>query len=610
MPHIPQFNKISLQEQAYAPTLMRQQHDEAVTKQMELADALKFDYLKQDASILEPVLNKYSEDIQKVSTDLAKQGFTQDTKSKLLGLRSQYTTDDKIRQVKKNYSDAMSQWDDIRKRMIQAGRPGSDIENQKQSFFSNYQGAFSPDGFKNEFTAGRTSGYYDIVEDAKKAMTGIGTTGQIVGSSGSSIKPATLKDANGNIIASGWETTDNKTGQKVFNKDQRLAVEAYLNAEYNDPSTDRGLYAQLNKITPEHIQNAIANVSKSMTEDRYAQLPQQDTNISGMTRTTIDNNGSDEMFPTYPMGGGDLAATNIANKNESILKEPTQDKLSVNDIAILKAGFARAGMPFDQKAADDLLKKKQLESANKKQSVVNQLSKDFSFYFKDPSIDPLDAANKAIATQKRNAVAVNQATALTIDKKSYGGVGVTEMVLDKTLSPDVDLLESSDTNIFGSKKTLTKGEYIKKWGNDEYKNSKPLIDNSGDIFLRDPDDTLLKVNPKAFDNNVQILQNSVLKPVLSQIINPRLFEDGTNVPIELPNFRDKKSGLKVYFDVKPVSDQNGIPVDPYDVSKRIVYMHGVDPNTNQVVRTVEMTPAQAKNELSKGIFTGFSDIKL
>jgi hypothetical protein len=319
MPYIPQFNKISLQEQAYAPTLMRQQHDEAVAKQMELADALKFDYLKQDASILEPVLNKYSEDIQKVSTDLAKQGFTQDTKSKLLGLRSQYTTDDKIRQVKKNYSDAMSQWDDIRKRMIQAGRPGSDIENQKQSFFSNYQGAFSPDGFKNEFTAGITSGYYDIVEDAKKAMTGIGTTGQIVGSSGSSIKPATLKDANGNVIASGWETTDNKTGQKVFNKDQRLAVEAYLNAEYNDPSTDRGLYAQLNKITPEHIQNAIANVSKSMTEDRYAQLPQQDTNISGMTRAE----GSSSSVPLgyLKQSGYGLVASDINDLDKKVYED-------------------------------------------------------------------------------------------------------------------------------------------------------------------------------------------------------------------------------------------------------------------------------------------------
>jgi len=318
MPYIPSFNKISLQEQAYAPSLMRQQHDEAVTKQMELADALKFDYLKQDASILEPVLNKYSEDIQKVSTDLAKQGFTQDTKSKLLGLRSQYTTDDKIRQVKKNYSDAMQGWEETKKALIQRGAPGDLINRQKAAYFGAFKGSFDDEGFKQDFTAGRTSGVYDVVEDAKKAMTGLGSTGQIVGSSGSSVIAKDLKDANGNVIASGWETTDNKTGQKVFNKDQRLAVEAYLNAEYNDPSTDRGLYAQLNKITPEHIQNAIANVSKSMTEDRYAQLPQQDTNISGMTRA--------EGSSSVPLGylkqsGYGLVASDINDLDKKVYED-------------------------------------------------------------------------------------------------------------------------------------------------------------------------------------------------------------------------------------------------------------------------------------------------
>ena len=180
MPYIPQFNKISLQEQAYAPTLMRQQHDEAVVKQMELADALKFDYLKQDAPILEPVLNKYSEDINKVSTDLAKNGFTQDTKSKLLGLRSQYTSDDKIRQVKKNYSDAMQGWEETKKALIQRGASGDLINKQKAAYFGAYKGAFDDEGFKQEFAAGRTSGYYDIAEDAKKAMANIGETGVIV----------------------------------------------------------------------------------------------------------------------------------------------------------------------------------------------------------------------------------------------------------------------------------------------------------------------------------------------------------------------------------------------------------------------------------------------
>ena len=364
MPYIPNFNKLSLQEQAYAPTLMRQQHDEAVAKQMELADALKFDYLKQDAPILEPVLNKYSEDIQKVSSDLAKQGFTQDTKSKLLGLRSQYTTDDKIRQVKKNYSDAMSQWDDIRKRMIQEGRPGSDIENQKQSFFSGYQGAFSPDGFKNEFTAGRTSGYYDIIEDAKKAMTNLGQTGSIVGSSGSSIvekvggtkeKPFTY-----------FEVTDNKTGQKVVNTDQRAAVEQYLRAEYGDESTDRGLYAKLNKITPEHIQNAISNVSRSMAENKYAQLPQTDTNISGMSRG--------EAASSVPLGylkqsGYGLVASDISDLDKKVY-EDVANKLARDEAKA--AGLAGVNTLADlKKAAGEVKAEKMAVTQIGGPSIIN-----------------------------------------------------------------------------------------------------------------------------------------------------------------------------------------------------------------------------------------------
>ena len=194
MPYIPQFNKLSLNEMAYAPSLLRQQHDDAVAKQMELAEALKFDYLKQDAPGIEPVLQQYNADIEDVSNQIAQQGFTQDIKNKVLGLRSKFVTDDKIRQYKKNYSDAMTGWEDLKKRMIQEGRPGDDINKQKAAYFSGYKGAFDNEGFKQEFTPGRTSGYYDIAEDAKKAMTNLGTTGMVVGKSGTSITEKTGMD--------------------------------------------------------------------------------------------------------------------------------------------------------------------------------------------------------------------------------------------------------------------------------------------------------------------------------------------------------------------------------------------------------------------------------
>lgn len=289
MPYIPQFNKLSLNEMAYAPSLLRQQHDDAVAKQMELAEALKFDYLKQDAPGIEPVLQQYNTDIEDISNQIAQQGFTQDIKNKVLGLRSKFVTDDKIRQYKKNYSDAMTGWEDLKKRMIQEGRPGDDINRQKAAYFSGYKGAFDNEGFKQEFTPGRTSGYYDIAEDAKKAMTNLGTTGMVVGKSGTSITEKTGIGADKKPFTY-FEVTDSKTGQKLTNLDQRQAVERYLMSEYGDNTTDRGLFAQISGITPEHIRNTITNVSQSMAENRYAQLPQTDTNISGMARGKAGDN--------------------------------------------------------------------------------------------------------------------------------------------------------------------------------------------------------------------------------------------------------------------------------------------------------------------------------
>ena len=281
MPYIPQFNKMSLQEMSYAPTLMRQQHDDAIAKQMELAEALKFDYLKQDAPGLEPILQKYNADIEDVSKQIAQQGFTHDLKNKVLGLRSQYVTDDKVRQYKKNYTDAMQGWEETKKSLIQRGASGDLINKQKAAYFGAYKGAYDDEGFKQEFTAGRTSGVYDVMEDAKKAFAGIGTTGQIVGSSGTSVQQVKTKDRNGNPMTY-FEVTDSKTGQKLTNLDQRQAVAQYLKAEYGNEATDRGLYAKIAELAPEHIDNIVDQVSRSMAENRYAQLPQVDTNISGI----------------------------------------------------------------------------------------------------------------------------------------------------------------------------------------------------------------------------------------------------------------------------------------------------------------------------------------
>lgn len=283
MPYIPQFSKLSLQEMSYAPTLMRQQHDDAVAKQMELAEALKFDYLKQDAEGIEPILQKYNTDIDDVSKQIAQQGFSHDLKNKVMGLRSKYIGDDKIRHYKKQYSDAMSQWDETRKRMIQEGRPGDDINRQKEQFFSAYSGGYDPDGkFKNEFAPGRTSGYYDIAEDASKLMSNLGINEQPIIGSAASIQKVVDKDGS-----SYFKVTDSKNGSITTNKDQVSAIKDYLKAEYGDEKTDRGLFAKISKYDKPYIDSIVENIARAKTS--YGKTaPQLDVNYAGFS----DGSGS------------------------------------------------------------------------------------------------------------------------------------------------------------------------------------------------------------------------------------------------------------------------------------------------------------------------------
>jgi len=279
MPYIPQFNKLSLNEMAYAPSLMRKQHDEQVASQMELAEALKFDYLKQDAPGIEPVLQKYNTDIEDVSKQIAQQGFSQDLKNKVLGLRSQYVGDDKIRTYKKNYSDAMSQWDEQRKRMIQEGRSGDRINRQKAQFFSEYQGAYTPEGLKNEFTAGRTSSDYDIGDYALKAASKLGHTGTTISGGKDTLTPR--KDpTTGDTY---YEVRNVSDGKLISNLSQVDAIKKYVKDQFNTEGTDENLFAKIEGLSPEHISSTVENVLNSqLIRDETA--PKGSSSFTGFTK--------------------------------------------------------------------------------------------------------------------------------------------------------------------------------------------------------------------------------------------------------------------------------------------------------------------------------------
>lgn len=568
MPYIPQFNKISLQEQAYAPTLMRQQHDEAVAKQMELADALKFDYLKQDAQILEPVLNKYSEDIQKLSSDLAKQGFTQDTKSKLLGLRSQYTTDDKIRQVKKNYSDAMQGWEETKKALIQRGASGDLINKQKAAYFGAYKGGFDDEGFKQDFTAGRTSGVYDVTEDAKKAFTNLGSTGSVVGSSGSSIVEKTGVGADKRPFTY-FEVTDNKTGQVIKNADQRAAVEAYLRAEYGDESTDRGLYAKIAGLTPEHIQNAISNVSASMAENRYAQLPQRDTNISGMARGAADKTGPGEPLPEF----------NIPELNKDKYDDAQEDENILNGLDRSKSTASSEGYSTGYTPGWSYTKTPTKSDKNK---IISKYKEKYPRLF-GKSMSDEDAAK--IGAKYEKAYSAINSSVLALKSKD-----VVENIYNSILKTgDDNTLER--VNKDGSKDIKSISDIaasFKETGVD-WKQVPPLVNPYGVTFIRDAEDNLYKVNESSFDKTTQMLKKDVIKPVMDQLLDPQLADKDANQSISIPGTNKK---LHVNFD----------PEDPYNVSARKIVMYEIV-DGKPVGKVIQ--PGELFQELTEGIRSGF-----
>lgn len=313
MPYIPQFNKLSLNEIAYAPSLMRKQHDEQVASQMELAEALKFDYLKQDAAGIEPVLQKYNADIEDVSKQIAQQGFSQDLKNKVLGLRSQYVGDDKIRTYKKNYSDAMSQWDEQRKRMIQEGRSGDQINRQKAAFFSGYQGAYSPEGLKNEFTAGRTSGNYDIGDYALKAASKLGHTGTTINGGRDSLTPR--KDpTTGDTY---YEVRNVSDGKLITNISQVDAIKKYVKDQFNTEGTDENLFAKIEGLTPEYINETVENVLNSQfIRDETA--PKGSSSFTGFTKGQDTPNQQWSLSQYQQVKGVEGAQEKIAERSAKV----------------------------------------------------------------------------------------------------------------------------------------------------------------------------------------------------------------------------------------------------------------------------------------------------
>lgn len=607
MPYIPQFNKLSMAEMAYAPTLMRQQHDEAIAKQMELADALKFDYLKQDASILEPVLNKYSEDIQKVSTDLAKNGFTQDTKSKLLELRSQYTGDDKIRNIKSRYADAMQGWEERKKSLLQQKASGEDINAMRKAYFAGITPAYDEEGFKQDLTPGATSSVYDISEDIKNKFANIGSTEVVYGGSG--VKAVREILGKGTPYErSAWKILDSTGGTKANNLSQREAVKALTLSEYTDPSSDRALYAKLTNKSPEYISGLIDQWSDAMAKNDIGQVAQ--------TRGSYEFDKEKEAQPgggftpyTYSDGSGNPDVTERTDGESSILNKPIPTELSQSEKSKIAEGVSRGGGVPNQEYLKSLhskrLAEKQQELVNEKKKVVSYYSNIYKDYYNN--LDPIEATKKAIETERNNNAMVVRRTAVDVDKKELGGVGSTQKVLSRIKAGYdgyVITKQDKNTSLFSKNGYKTPQDFINSVkDNTGWDDQAIEVDNNADIMIKDKDNKLVKIEPNALQDDVAQIQQNVLKPILQDATNPALFNGQQKVVI-LPN-----TNIKYKVIPRPQQSQNDRP-DLYNIKDRMVEMYVEDPSTGQKVHSQVISIPDFKSELVRGMFQGFEPTSL
>jgi len=618
MPYIPQFNKISLQESAYAPSLMRQKHDEAVSNTLELNDALKFESLKQDTPLLDPILQKYSQDIGKVSEDLAKSGFTQDTKSKILGLRSQFTTDDKIRQVKKNYGDAMSQWDEQRKRMIQEGRPGSDIDNQKNAFFSGYQGAFSKDGFKNDFTAGATSGYHDIAEEAKKAMTNIGENGTLVGNNATIIKTDDFYNPVTQRKEPYYKIVDSKTGEKVDNLTQLQAVQKYLENNYFTKGTDENRFAQINKIDPEYIKNTISGVASSMSKNMYDKIPDENTRIQLM------DDGTDGT-KKQPLDG-DLNQYENLNVNSKEYKEAdAREKAIKADVNVpqkrlnLSYGATWGVPPDDEPTPPQPGAYGKTSAQIKQESIVHQNNITPRYLgMNNPNTGnqytPEEAALEGIKATKNASAYKETTTAMNVDSKSLGGKTPAEVVLMNMIN------QSSKKPLIqvggkwtGGDKNISKQDLMNLLEDTNnkgvtWKDAPVQFKNNGDIIISDFNGNSFKLNPtgeqgeSTMEKSTSKLYNELYLPILTKITSVNTYDDPKlDAPIQGPD--------GALYDV--VSTKNGkitSDADPYSPENRIVRRRVAQ--ADGTAKSEYYTQNQFKQDFLKHTITGLKNIQI
>lgn len=312
----------TFEELGYGPTLMRARHDAAQQGLMDTTSKLDFDYFDVDDEYLKPELDKLQGEIDNTTNELARKGYNPMLANKLVSLNTTYNKlagpHGIIGRAQKNYTDAMQQWEEWKKANPKASQHYQ--QKAKNRFFGDYKGVYNPETKSyNQFTPGAITSERDIMEDftdyASKA--GMGSELQKALQGNVNFVP---RSVNGVQMLQIEESTPGIIGS---NKPQLEALVNQFMGEYTNKNTDRGLYADIAGLTPEHIQNTLSNMSKVMSKEEYKHTPTWNASVQVMPEPKTEKDGK-STTPTNPdflqYGTLDVNVENVKKKYNNYRK--------------------------------------------------------------------------------------------------------------------------------------------------------------------------------------------------------------------------------------------------------------------------------------------------
>ena len=265
------FPERSFEEMAWGPSLMMAKNDALKSKVSDLDAALDFEYHEKDDPYIAPKIDKLRGELNTLQDEIVKGGYNPLLEQKMLNFRRKYQKElgshGDIGRARKNYAamqSALQEYDKNHK-----DDPEWFRQKAKQNIVNTYQGMYDDYGKYREFTPGQATKYRDInadfVDFAGKAGMQGGLQELIEGKL--QVIPTTI---NGKPFVKVVESTP---GYVSSNKKNLESLANQFFSEYNDPTTDRGIFASIAGLPPEKIGQSLSNMAGLTYKENYAKQP-------------------------------------------------------------------------------------------------------------------------------------------------------------------------------------------------------------------------------------------------------------------------------------------------------------------------------------------------